>query len=113
MEKLVALPVDWANVDWPYVVALVLLVFFCTIVGTTLAFGRAFASAVFSALLFATAFLFWTYYPHSLPLPTSVKAEKAAQTSLARPAPPKSGDPAKPDDAVTTTSPGPQPQLRR
>jgi hypothetical protein len=104
MEKLAALPIDWANVDWPYVVALVLLVFFCTIVGTTLAFGRAFASAILSALLFATAFLFWTYYPHSLPLPTSVKAGKAAQTSLAPSAPPKTGDPVKPDESLTATS---------
>jgi hypothetical protein len=81
MEKLATLPIDWNTVDWPYVIALVLLVFLCTIVGTTLAFGRAFPSAVLSTLLFAAAFLFWTYYPHSLPLPTSVKPEKAEQTS--------------------------------
>jgi hypothetical protein len=30
MEKLAALPVDWANVNWPYVITLVLLVFVCT-----------------------------------------------------------------------------------
>lgn len=106
MEKLAALPIDWANVDWPYAVALVLLVFVCTVIGTTLGFGRAFPSAVLSALLFATAFVFWTYYPHSLPLPASVKAEKAPQTS---PSPPSAttGDPMKPGNAVTTISPPP------
>ena len=101
MEKLAALPIDWANVDWPYAVALVLLVFVCTVIGTTLGFGRAFPSAVLSALLFATAFMFWTYYPHSLPLPTSVKADKAPQTSHSP------GDPMKPGNAVTTISPPP------
>jgi hypothetical protein len=85
MEKLAALPIDWASVDWPYVVALLLLVFLCTVVGTTLGFGRAFASAVLSTLMFGTVFLFWTYYPHGLPLPTWIKTERAAQTSLAPP----------------------------
>jgi hypothetical protein len=106
MEKLATLPIDWASVDWSYVVALVLLVFFCTIVGTTLAFGRAFPSAVLSTLLFAGAFLFWTYYPHSLPLPTWVKAGKAAQAS-------QTGDLGRPNASVnTSTAPTVNPQPR-
>jgi hypothetical protein len=107
MEKLAALPIDWATVDWPYAVALVLLVFVCTVIGTTLGFGRAFPSAVLSALLFATAFVFWTYYPHSLPLPASIKAEKASQPLPTPPASATAGDPVKPGNAITTISPPP------
>ena len=36
MDKLAALPIDWANVNWPYFLALVVLVFACTFVGTAL-----------------------------------------------------------------------------
>jgi hypothetical protein len=36
MDKLGDLPIDWANVNWPYVIALVLLVFVCTVIGTSL-----------------------------------------------------------------------------
>lgn len=104
MEKLAALPIDWANVDWPYVVGLVFLVFIWTVIGTTLGFGRALPSAILSALLFATAFVFWTYYPHSLP--TSIKAEKAPQTSPSPP-PATTEDHMKPGNAMTTISPPP------
>ena len=36
MDKLGDLPIDWANVNWPYVIVLVLLVFVCTLIGTSL-----------------------------------------------------------------------------
>jgi len=36
MEKLAALPIDWANVSWDYVIALVLLVFVCSFLGTAI-----------------------------------------------------------------------------
>jgi len=86
MEKLAALPIDWANVNWNYVVALVLLVFVCTFVGTALSLGHTIRGCILTALLFGTAFLFWTYYPHDLPLPTLVKGY----------------NPARPDNPVTT-----------
>jgi uncharacterized membrane protein YfcA len=59
MDKLGDLPIDWANVNWPYVVVLVLLVFVCTLIGTALSFRRTFLGAVLTALLFATAFVYW------------------------------------------------------
>jgi hypothetical protein len=54
MEKLAALPIDWANVNWNYVVALVLLVFVCTFIGTALSLGRTVRGCVLTALLFGT-----------------------------------------------------------
>jgi hypothetical protein len=69
--------IDWASVNWLYVAVLTALVFFSTLIGALLSFKRAFRTAVLSSLLFVAAFVFWTYYPHGLPLPTSVTAQKA------------------------------------
>ena len=69
--------IDWASVNWLYVAVLTTLVFFSTLIGALLSFKRTFRTAVLSSLLFVAAFVFWTYYPHGLPLPTSVTAQKA------------------------------------
>ena len=37
--------------------------------------------ALLSAILFAAAFVFWTYYPHHLPLPTALAPQKPAVTA--------------------------------
>jgi len=69
--------IDWTTVNWLYVAVLTALVFFSTLIGALLSFKRPFRTAVLSALLFAAGFVFWTYYPHGLPLPTSVATHKA------------------------------------
>lgn len=112
METLANLPIDWANVNWPYVIVLVLLVFVCTLIGTSLSFRRTFLGAVLTALLFAAAFVYWTYYPHGLPLPTLVKAQEATPTPPAPPPPATAGTPVKPDNPVTTISPPADTQQR-
>ncbi|HUL89004.1 MAG TPA: hypothetical protein VLU23_12580 [Pseudolabrys sp.] len=84
MEKLGALPIDWADVNWPYVIALMLLVFVCTFVGTALSLKRTFLSCLLTAVLFGGAFTFWTYYPHSLPLPTLDKPQTTAPGGTAQ-----------------------------
>jgi hypothetical protein len=105
MDMLTDLPIDWANVNWPYVIVSVLLVFVCTLIGTSLSFRRTFLGAVLTALLFGAAFVYWTYYPHGLPLPTLVKAQQAAPAQPAPPPPATPGTPVKPDNPVTTISP--------
>ena len=35
-------------------------------------------AALLSALVFAAIFVIWTYYPHHLPLPTTLTVQKAA-----------------------------------
>jgi len=73
------MPIDLATVDWLYVVILAVFVFFATLIGGVLSFGRRFMGALLSTILFAAAFVFWTYYPReNLPdavrsLPTSAK----------------------------------------
>jgi hypothetical protein len=85
MDKLAALPIDWANVNWPYVCSLVGLVFVCTFFGSALSLGRTVFCCVLTALLFGTAFIFWTYYPHDLPLPTLATPQKNAPSATAQP----------------------------
>jgi len=108
MDKLTDLPIDWANVNWPYVIVLSLIVFVCTLIGTSLSFRRIFSGAVLTALLFAAAYVFWTYYPHGLPLPT--KAQEAAPAQPAPTPPATAGTPVKPDNPATTISPPANPQ---
>ena len=73
-----SMPIDLATVDWLYVVVLALFVFLATLIGGLLSFGHRFLGALLSAILFAAAFVFWTYYPHHLPLPTALTLPKAA-----------------------------------
>ena len=94
MEKLSALPIDWTDVSWDYVIALVLLVFVCTFIGTALSLKRTFLGCLLTALLFGTAFMFWTYYPHNLPLPTLEKQQTKAPNGTAQ-RPWSSEDPAR------------------
>jgi hypothetical protein len=80
MPNISDVPIDWANVDWLYVIVLSVIVFFSTLICTL-----AFRGAVLSAILFAIGFVFLTYYPHSLPLPTSLKKAPAPAAPAAPP----------------------------
>ena len=54
-------------------------VFVATLLASLISFRNKFYAAIIAAMLFAAAFVFWTYYPHdNLPtplrsLPTSAK----------------------------------------
>jgi uncharacterized protein (DUF1330 family) len=82
MQNLPTIAIDWANVNWLYVTVLAIFVFFSAIIGTLLSFKHVFYGAVLSALLFATAFVFWNYYPHGLPLPTLMTAQQQVPANL-------------------------------
>jgi hypothetical protein len=102
------IPIDWASVNWLYVILLALFVFLSSLIGNFISFKRAFRGAIFSAVLFAVAFIFWTYYPHGLPLPISATGQKTVipvPTASPPPAPPTV--PAQPDNPVRTISPPP------
>jgi hypothetical protein len=79
-----ATAIDWANVNWLYVVVLAIFVFFSTMIGTLLSFKDVFYGAVLSALLFAAAFVFWNYYPHGVPLPTLMTAQQQVPATQAK-----------------------------
>jgi hypothetical protein len=73
------MPIDLSTVNWLYVTILAAFVFIATLLGSIISFRNKFAAAIIAAVLFAAAFVFWTYYPRdNLPeavrsLPTSAK----------------------------------------
>ena len=98
-----SMPIDLAAVDWFYVVILAVFVFFATLIGSVLAFNHRFFGALLSAILFTAAFVFWTYYPHHLPLPTTLTLQKAP--AAAPPAPAAPAAPVRPRNPVTDITP--------
>src|SRR5262249_40605151 len=99
-------PIDWTSVNWLYVVLLALLVFVCAWIGNLISFRRKLLGAVLSTLLFIAGFVFWTFYPHNLPLPNTPIRQKAAQAPPA-PAvtPPAPSPPAKAVNPVKDVTP--------
>lgn len=124
------MPIDLAAVNWAYVAILSLFVFVAALLGSLISFRNRFGGAVVAAILFAAAFVYWTYYPHpNLPGPIAVGTlSPAASTSPApaaatRPANPVStmtqapSNPVStmsqpPSNPVTTTTPAPAPAAK-
>ena len=79
------MPVDLAAVDWAYVAVLAVLVFVSALVGNLLAFRHR-VKALMTTIVFVGMFLFWAYYPHGFPLPTSLTVQKV-EVSPTGPAP--------------------------
>jgi hypothetical protein len=99
------MPIDLGQVDWLYVAILALFAFVANLVANLLSFGRRGLAAVLAAILFTALFVFWTYYPHGLPLlPTSIAGQKS-QVTTAAPAPPTF--PQRPSNPVTDITPSP------
>jgi hypothetical protein len=101
------MPFDLAQVDWLYVAILAVFVFLTTLVGSLLSFGHRWTATTLSALLFAVLFVFWTYYPHRVPLPKTISMP-AAPASTAAPAPAAPAAPAapqRPRNPVTDITP--------
>jgi len=101
------MPIDLAQVDWLYVAVLAVFVLISTAVGNLLSFNHRGAAAVLSTALFVAIFVAWTYYPHGLPLPTSLAGSKpAAVAPVPAPAVPTTpAAPARPRNPVTDITP--------
>ena len=101
------MPIDLAQVDWLYVVVLAVFVFVATFVGNLLSFNHRSTAAVLSALTFAALFVFWTYYPHRIPLLPRTLAVQNPPASSAAPAPAAVAPvvPQKPSNPVTDITP--------
>jgi hypothetical protein len=97
------IPIDWANVNWFYVAVMAIFVFVATLVGDVLSFQHRGVAALLSAILFAVIFVFWSYYPHHLPLPTRLETTEP-QTAEPAGMPAQSG-PVKPRNPVTDITP--------
>ena len=62
--------IDWASVNWAYVVLLSGFAFIAALIANFMTFGRRLIGAILTALLFAAVFVFANYYPHGIALPT-------------------------------------------
>jgi hypothetical protein len=99
------MPIDLAAVDWLYVGLLAVFVFVASGLGNLLSFNSRGTAAVLSALLFAAIFVAWTYYPHGLPLPTSLASQKPVVTAPAPATPAAPAAPQRPRNPVTDITP--------
>ena len=100
------MPIDLSQVDWLYVIVLAILVFAATYVGGVLSFGRRWIAATLSTLLFVALFVFWTYYPHRVPLlPKTITLPNAPTTAAPPPPPAAPVAPQKPKNPVTDITP--------
>jgi predicted cobalt transporter CbtA len=102
-----AMPIDVRQVDWLYVAILALFALVTNLLANLLSFRRRGVAAVLAAVLFAAAFVFWTYYPHGLPLPTTLRDQKSTATTtnnLPAETPPSSA-PQRPSNPVTDITP--------
>jgi len=62
--------IDWASVNWGYVALLSGFTFIAALIANFITFRHRLAGAILTTLLFAAIFVFATYYPHGIPLPT-------------------------------------------
>jgi hypothetical protein len=99
------MPIDLGHVDWLYVGVLAVFVFLSTMVGNLLSFNHRGAAAVLSAAVFVAIFVTWTYYPHGLPLPTSLAVQKGAAVTPAPAVPATPAAPQRPRNPVTDITP--------
>ncbi|HEU5016836.1 MAG TPA: hypothetical protein VFT69_02565 [Pseudolabrys sp.] len=112
--------IDWQSVNWAYIVVLAVFVFVSTLLASLVSFRRHMLASLLSAVVFSAIFVFWSYYPHHLPLPTSLNSPGPAVTFAPPPAANSSAVPAaaptppapiKPGNPVTEATPsqsGPQ-----
>jgi len=108
------MPIDLAAVNWVYVAILSLFAFVAALLGSLISFRNRFGGAVVAAILFAAAFVYWTYYPHpNLPGPVAVgstmpvASETSAPAAAARPANPVTTMSQAPSNPVSTMSQAP------
>ncbi len=97
---------DWLNnVDWLYVVLISLFALVASAIGHLLSFNHRGMGAVLTAVIFGAGFVFWTYYPHKVPLlPTRLRTE-APPVAAAPPAPTTPATPQPLRNPVTTITP--------
>ena len=99
-----SMPIDLATVDWLYVVVLAVFVFLATLIGNCpVVRPPRFWAPCCRRWCSRRLFVFWTYYPHHLPLPTALTPPKAAVTTAPAPAAPAA--PTRPRNPVTDITP--------
>lgn len=99
------MPIDLAAVDWVYVGVLSVFAFLAALVGNLLSLNHRGVASFLAAILFAAMFVGWTYYPHGLPLPTTLATSKPAVAPAPPPPPPASAAPQRPANPIRDITP--------
>jgi hypothetical protein len=99
------MPIDLGQVNWLYVAVLAVFAFVANVVANLLSFSHRWIAAVTAAVVFAAIFVFWTYYPHGLPLPTSISSQKTTVRTEAPVVPVAPAIPQRPRNPVTDITP--------
>ena len=101
------MPIDLAAVNWAYVAILSLFAFVAALLGSLISFRNRFGGAVVTAILFAVAFVYWTYYPHPN-LPGPIAVGPIAPVAAVSPAPSRGDTPGQPrkHDEPSAVEPG-------
>jgi hypothetical protein len=97
------MPIDLSQVNWLYVAVLTLMACLASMLGNLLSFNHRGMAAFLTAVAFAAMFVAYTYYPHGLPLPTSLSGQKAPVVAPAPVAAPSA--PQRPRNPVTDVTP--------
>jgi hypothetical protein len=96
------MPIDFGQVDWPYVAVLAIFVFFANFLANLISLSHRAIAAFLAAVVFSIIFVFWSYYPHSLPFKT-LATEQKPPSSAGPPA--ASAAPEKPHNPVVDITP--------
>jgi hypothetical protein len=83
------MPIDFGQVDWPYVAVLAIFVFVANFLANLVSFNHRTIAAFLAAAVFSAIFVFWTYYPHSLPFRTLATEQKPPLAAVAPAAAPQ------------------------
>jgi len=62
--------IDWSTVNWGYVAMLSGFTFIAALIANFITFRHRVDAAILATLLFAVIFVFVTYYPHGIAVPT-------------------------------------------
>jgi hypothetical protein len=95
------MPIDLSQVNWLYVAVLTLIACLANLVGNLLSFNHRGMAAFLTAIAFAVMFVAYSYYPHGLPLPTTLAVQKAPVVAPAPVAPAAQQRPRNPVTDIT------------
>ncbi len=101
------MPIDLGQVSWLYVAVLAVFAFAANFVANLLSFSHRWVAAMMAAMMFSAMFVFWTYYPHGLPLPISISGQKTPVRTEAPVAPVAPAIPQRPRNPVRDITPPP------
>ena len=82
-----SVPIDWSTVNWGYVALLSAFAFVAGLIGHLLSFKSRLFGAILTGVLFAVAFIVWTYYPLDPRIHAAVPVSPPCEVAAPQPKP--------------------------